>query len=300
MTIRSVAIVGPGRMGLTLAQGLWDSGVVGEVTVYGRHPEPPGHPLFAQGRAEYVYGAAPLDGRSAALILAVPDATIPEVAQAFASQGPAPEGCAAFHLSGALPTDVLEPLHHAGYAVGTLHPLIAVTHPLTGADRLPGASLALTGGPSATRVARGLADALRMSLIEVPAGRRALYHASVVMASTTILPILDRCARLLVRAGVDPDDAVAALLPLVRSTVASVEERGTADSLRGPVARGDVETVSLHLRALDPEDQRFYALVGSELVRLSEGLDPDTRGELTDLFDRYTRPALTEAGGGAG
>ena len=71
MTLRSVAIVGPGRMGLTLAQGLWDSGVVGSITVYGRHPDPPGHPLFAQGSAEYVYGAAPLDGRTAALILAV-------------------------------------------------------------------------------------------------------------------------------------------------------------------------------------------------------------------------------------
>ncbi|MEM7415348.1 MAG: Rossmann-like and DUF2520 domain-containing protein [Gemmatimonadota bacterium] len=300
MTLRSVAIVGPGRMGLTLAQGLWDSGVVGSITVYGRHPDPPGHPLFAQGSAEYVYGAAPLDGRTAALILAVPETTIPEVAHAFAAQGPAPEGCAAFHLSGALPSDVLEPLYHAGYAVGTLHPLLAVTHPLTGADRLPGASLALTGGPMATRVAGALADAMGMSLIEVPAGRRALYHAAVVLASTTILPILDQCARLLVRAGVDHDQAVESLLPLVRSTLASVEERGTAESLRGPVARGDVETVSLHLRALDPEDQRLYALVGSELVRLSEGMDPDTRGELDDLFDRYTRPVLSEAGGGDG
>lgn len=299
MSFRSVAIVGPGRMGLTLASALEESGDVGTITVYGRHPEPPGHPLFIQGLVEYVYGAAPLDPRTEALLLAVPEAAIPEVAHAFAAQGAAPEGCAAFHLSGALPTDVLEPLYHAGYPVASLHPLVAVTHPVTGADRLPGASLALTGGPDSARVARRLADALRMSLLEVPAARRPLYHASVVLASTTVLPVLDLCVRLLSRAGVDPDSAVDAIIPLVRSTLTSVEERGTAESMRGPIARGDLETVDLHLRSLDAEDQRLYAVLGSELVRMAGEMEDETRTELMELFDRYTRPAMSETGGGA-
>lgn len=300
MMFRSVAIVGPGRMGLTIASALHDAGEVGTLTLYGRHPEPPGHPLFTQGEAEYVYGAAPLDRRTTALLLAVPDEALPEVAQAFAGQGEAPDGCAAFHLSGALSTDVLEPLHHAGYAVGSVHPLVAVSHPVTGADRLPGASMSVTGGPSATRVASALAQALGMSLIEVPDGRRSLYHAAVVTASTSILPILDLCGRMLARAGVDPDDALSALIPLVRTTLSSVEERGAAASVRGPIARGDVETVGLHLRAMDAEDQRLYAMLAVELLRLDGDLDDETRAAMSALLARYTEPAHTVAGGGAG
>lgn len=295
---RSVAIVGPGRMGLTIASALREADEVGHLTLYGRHPEPPGHPLFTHGEAEYVYGAAPLDRRATALLLAVPDAVLPEVAQAFAAQGDAPDGCAAFHLSGAISTDVLEPLHHAGYAVGALHPLVAVSHPVTGADRLPGASLSVTGGPGATRIAQALAQALGMSLIEVPDGRRSLYHAAVVTASTSILPILELCGRMLARAGVEPDDALTALTPLVRTTLASVEERGSAASVRGPIARGDVETVGLHLRALDAEDQRLYAMFAVELLRLAEDMDDETREAMSALLARYTDPVRTATGGG--
>ena len=101
------------------------------------------------------------------------------------------------------------------------------------------------------------------------------------------------------RAGVDADDAIAALIPLVRSTLASVEERGVPDSLRGPVARGDVETTALHLRALDPEDQRLYALIGSEVLRLAaEGMDEQTVEELAEVFGRYVEIETTGTGAG--
>lgn len=276
-----VAIVGPGRAGLTLGYALAQAEAVGSLVYYGRRPEPPAHPLFIQGSAEYVFGLAPLPQDTQALFLAVPDRVVPDLAQAVAAQGDAPRGCAAFHLSGALSTEVLGPLHARGYSVGSFHPLQAIAHPVTSAERLPGSYVALTGEPGALGVGRRLCSDLGCPTLSVPETWRPLYHAAAVLASNFLPPLLDAAARILERAGVDHDDALPALLPLVRGTLANIEEVGVEAAITGPVARGDVETVALHLRALEGGDRRLYAFMARELTRLmDERIDEDTRQEL--------------------
>ncbi len=285
--IGSVTVVGPGRMGLAIASALLDSGSTSDVTVFGRRPKPPAHPLFMQGRARYVFGVEPVPRSTAAVFLAVPDEVVPEMAFAMAAHGAAPTGCAAFHLSASLPTDVLAPLHARGYAVGSFHPLQVVEHPISGAARLPGSYIAVIGSPEATAVARHLASALGSPVIGVPATRRPLFHAATVLASSALAPLLDLAARLMERAGVSSEEALPALIPLLRGTLESIEERGLAGVDPGPIASGDVETVALHLRAMDPEDRRLYALLGSELVRLlGDGLEAESREALTEQFER--------------
>ena len=285
--VPSVAIVGPGRMGLALGSALLQTDAIGRLTVFGRRPEPPAHPLFTQGHAEYVFGVEPLAADTSALFLAVPDPLVPEMAHTVAAQGRAPEGCAAFHISGVLSTDVLAPLHAQGYAVGSFHPLQAVAHPVSAADRIPGSYIAVMGAPEAMSVARLLTSAMGSPLIAVPASRRPLFHAATVMASNFLPPLLDLAARLMERAGVTSEEALPALLPLVRGTLSSIEERGLEASVRGPLVTGDVETVALHLRAMEPEDRRLYALFGKELLRLvRSNLDAERGAELHDLFEK--------------
>lgn len=283
--VPAVTIVGPGRMGLALASALLQTEAVGALTVFGRRPEPPAHPLFTQGLARYVFGMESLAPDTAAVFLAVPDEVVPEMAHTVAAQGPAPIGCAAFHLSATLPTDVLAPLHHGGYAIGSFHPMQAVANSVSAADRIPGSYVAVVGSPEATAVARALTAALGSPMIAVPAGRRALFDAAIVLASNYLPPLLDLSARLMERAGVSSEEALPALIPLVRGTLESIEERGLAASVRGPLVTGDMETVALHMRAMDPEDRRLYATFGLELLRLLEGrLSEDDRQELFEQF----------------
>lgn len=280
-----VMIVGPGRMGLALGYALIEADAVASLTVCGRRPEPPTHPLFIQGLATYCFGLEPVPPDTEAVFLAVPDHVVPEMAHALAGQGRAPEGCAAFHLSGALSTEVLAPLHIQGYSVGSFHLLQAVAHPVTGAERIPGSFIAVTGAPRAIAVARRLASALASPMLTVPESRRPLYHAAAVMASNFLAPVLDMATRMMERAGIPHDEALPALLPLVRGALANIEEVGLEQAVTGPVPRGDVETVGLHLRALDPSDRPLYALLGLALTRLaSSRLDEDTRRELTEIF----------------
>lgn len=284
---QQVVIIGPGRAGLALAYALVQSDAGVAVTVCGRRPEPPAHPLFTQGLAEYLFGLARPTAESAAVFLAVPDGVVPEMAHALAGQGTAPEGCAAFHLSGALSTEVLAPLHARGYAVGSFHPLQALAHPVTGAERIPGSWIAVTGAPGALAVARRLAGALGCPILSVPEARRPLYHAAAVMASNFLPPLLDAACRILEQAGVPHDDALPALLPLVEGTLHNIRERGVDGAVTGPIRRGDVETVGLHLRALEREDRRLYAVLGLELLRIAgPALPEEVSRELADRFNQ--------------
>ncbi len=281
-----VCIVGPGRAGTALGYALVQTGAVESLTVCGRRPEPPVHPLFVQGLASYVFGLTRPEADTRAVFLAVPDDVVPEMAHALAGQGAPPEACAAFHLSGALATDVMAPLHARGYEVGSFHPLQAIANPVTGAGRIPGSYLAVTGTPGAVAVARQLAVALGSPVLTVAETRRPEYHAAAVLASNFLPPLLDAACRMLERAGVPHEDTLPALLPLVRGTLANIEEGGLEDAVTGPIPRVDVETVGLHLRALEGEARKLYALLGRRLVRLAGSkLDEDARREILELLE---------------
>lgn len=301
MNLEGIVIVGPGRMGLAIGDALERSGEARHLTYYGRHPEPPSHPLFLQGRARYVFGVEPLEPDCSAVLLAVPDETVPEMAFTLAGHGRAPAGCAAFHLSGALPTDVLGPLHEEGYAVGALHPLVSVTDRLYGADRLTSAFFAVTGASEALAVARRLTAAIDADVVTVPAARKPLFFAAAALAGGHIVPVLSLAARLMERAGVSGDEVLPVLLSLVRDTTRSVGERGLEGSLPEPFAEADLEAVSLHLRALDYEDRRLYAVLGLEMLRLAGApvdaeADPDAseaREAVLELLARHAEMQST-------
>jgi predicted short-subunit dehydrogenase-like oxidoreductase (DUF2520 family) len=223
---------------------------------------------------------------TAAVFLAVPDDVVSEMAHTLAAQGAPRAECAAFHLSGALATEILAPLHARGYAIGSFHPLQAVAHPVTGAERLPGSSVAVTGAPAAAAVARRLAASMGCPVINVPEQWRPLYHAAAVTAANYLPPLIDAACRMLERAGVSHDDALPALVPLVEGVLANIVELGVEGAVTGPVARGDVETVDLHLRVLDGDDRRLYATFGRELTRLiGSELPEDARRALLERFE---------------
>lgn len=276
-----LAIVGPGRMGLALGSALRRAGAIAGLVYYGRSPEPPAHSLFADPHVRYVHGLGrPREGTTA-VVLAAPDAAVPEIAAHLAGHGPAPGGCAALHLSGALTVDPLAPLHAAGYALGSFHPLQAVADPDRGAERLRGSWFAIAGEPAALQVCRRLASGLGSRTFAVARRDRPVYHAAAVFASNYVVALLDVASRLATAAGMPPDEALQALLPLAEGSLANLRELGVEGALTGPVERGDLETVRLHLRALPPRERDLYIALARELLeRAPRRLDEESAEEL--------------------
>ncbi len=261
-------IVGPGRLGLALGYALWQADGVESLVYQGRRPEPPSHPLFNQGVARYGFGLERPSPGTTGVFLAVPDDVVLELARVLAAQGEAPERCAAFHMSGALSTDVLSPLHAVGYNVGSFYPLQTVAHPVTGADRLAGSSVAIAGEPPALQVAQRLLGTLGCRALSVPARSRPTQHAAAVLGSNYLAVVLASALRMLGSAGISGEDAIVALLALARGTIDNIEEMGLERAMVGPVTRGEVETLSLHLRSVDPRSREIYKVLGRELIEL--------------------------------
>ena len=87
-------------------------------------------------------------------------------------------------------------------------------------------------------------DALR-------SGVRPLYHASANYVGPFLIALLEEAVTLWQAFGVQEREALTALLPLLRRTLAAVQKDGLAGGMGGCVARGDVGTLRAHLRALD-------------------------------------------------
>jgi predicted short-subunit dehydrogenase-like oxidoreductase (DUF2520 family) len=231
-------------------------------------------------------GPAGLPVATTVVVLAVPDRALTEVTFDLARFGASPPGCVALHLSGVLSTDVLEPLHRAGYATGSFHPLQTVADPWHAGDRLHGVAFAVAGEPAAMSAGRRLASALGGTTLVIPPTMRPVYHAAAQLASGGAVALLAAAVHTLARTGVPEEDALLALLPLMQGTLDNVRQLGVPASLTGPIAQGDADAVRLHLARLSPRERVLYCELGRELLELARaaGLDAERADEIEVLL----------------
>jgi len=188
------------------------------------------------------------------LLLAVPDRAVAALARELS--GAVRGGWSrrvVLHHAGALGPEVLRPLARLGAPTGVLHPMQALGDPAAARLVLPGSRARIEGHPRAMRAARRLARDLGLVPLAAaslsPAGRQT-YHAAASLLSNDLIALLSLAVDLLESIGMQRGDAVRALGPLGRGTLAQAERRGLAAALTGPVVRGDSETVAAHLRRL--------------------------------------------------
>jgi predicted short-subunit dehydrogenase-like oxidoreductase (DUF2520 family) len=220
-----VAVIGDGRLGNALADGLRSAGL----TVLG--------PL---GR-----GASPDKAEVDVVLLCVPDGEIGAAAALV------PGGIPVGHCSGATSLEVL-----AGHGGFSLHPLMTITAESTG-DAFAGAGAAVAGtSPPMLELARGLAARLRMRPIEIAPGDRTAYHAAASIASNFLVTLEAAAERLAATVGMERGD----LVPLVRASVENWASLGPERALTGPVARGDEATVARQREAIAERAPELLAL----------------------------------------
>ena len=176
------------------------------------------------------------------------------------------------HVSGALGLDALGAL--SGNPVGSFHPLQSFPAP-----RDPSAFRGITVAIDASkpllrrRLAR-LARDLGARPKHVTDRERVVYHAAAVFASNFVDVVFAEAVRQLEKIGWSERESVTALLPLIEGAVANIRSSGPVKALTGPIRRGDAETVTRHLSALDnPDLYRMLGLVALEIA-IEAGLDP--------------------------
>ncbi len=204
------------------------------------------------------------------VLIATPDAAIHPVAAALQELGAVRPSHVVLHLSGLHDREALAPLGVTGAALGSLHPLQAVSDPETAPARLEGAFAGVEGDDRAMASAERLARAAGMTPVRLPAGSKPGYHAAAAMASNLTVALFALAMRVAERAGVPAESVGPMYFGLLRGTVENLEGRDPAAALTGAIRRGDVATVRAHLEAVRGDEREVYRLLGREALGLAQ------------------------------
>jgi predicted short-subunit dehydrogenase-like oxidoreductase (DUF2520 family) len=217
------------------------------------------------------------------LFIATADDAIAKVCANVASYGFG--GCqAVFHLSGALGSEILAPAAQAGLGVASIHPLGSFAELEQARELLPHCWFTIEGNSKgivwAERVLRQLGARFR----QLEREKKPRYHLAAVFASNYLLSLLSVAAELWQELGLKPEEG---LWQLADGTIANARKYGIGSSLTGPIKRGDLETVALHMAQLKdkPCVLRLYRQLGLQALKLS-GLGAERKRSLATLLGK--------------
>lgn len=178
------------------------------------------------------------------------------------------------HCCGAESTDILAPARKSGARTGAFHPLQTFASVEKALENIPGSTVAIEAEPPLLQTLKDIAAALGGQWIELKAGDRVVYHVSAVVACNYLVTLEKLATDLWQTFNVPRQQAVRALLPLIRGTIRNIETIGIPDCLTGPIARGDIGTVKKHLDALKkaaPDLLSTYRELGLKTIPVALG-----------------------------
>src|SRR4051812_31245710 len=232
----------------------------------------------ARGDAQKVVDASDI------VFLTVPDNAIGPVCESLRWKDQA-----AVHCSGAAEVSLLKA---AGSSIGGFHPLVMFADPEVSARNIASAAIAVEAEEPLATPLRNMVQALGARLLVIPPGSRAAYHGGAHFAAAFVCASLAAGVEIYRRVGIAEDDALAALLGLLRGATDAIAHSGPARAMAGSIARGDIDTVRRHLEALerlDPQLRDFYCALARRTVPLAlaaGGITRERAEELEKLLGR--------------
>jgi len=185
-----------------------------------------------------------------------------------------------FHTSGALTSDLLDPLAQRGATVFSLHPIQTFPKLISARDQIravEGIWYGCEGLRGYRTAARRIAKELGGRIVFVPKEKKILYHIACVFASNYSMVLLGAAEMLAKEAGLR---SLEPLKRLVETSFRHGLEHGPTKALTGPLTRGSVDILQRHMEEMtekSPELLPVYSAlalfgltIGAKQGRLSE------------------------------
>ena len=239
-----IGFIGAGRLGTALAWSFEAAGL--RVTAVASS-----NPASARVLADAIPGCEAMAAQAVVdrcdlIFLTTPDSAI---SAACASLRWRPD-VSVVHCSGVTEVDALHAARHQGACIGGFHPMQTFGDPAAAVASLPGSTITIEADEPLNAILVALAGQLNCRVNRLPPGMRARYHASAGFTSQFINALFAEAARVWESWGATEAQALQAMLPMARGTLASIESAGIAGGMPGPVSRGDVGSVEKHVAAL--------------------------------------------------
>ncbi|MEI8298838.1 MAG: DUF2520 domain-containing protein [Pseudomonadota bacterium] len=262
-----IGFVGAGRVARTLSQAFVQANLP-VIAVYSRNQE------AAQLLHRRTPTAQPMSQPQAVLdvcdtiFLTVSDDAIGPVCDAL----PWRSHHRVIHCSGVTDISALDSAKAESAATGGFHPIQMFANPNVALETLPGCTIGIEADQPLQTELESIAKLLGCVPFALAPGMRPLYHASTYYVGPFLIALLDESVRLWQSLGASETEALRAMVPLLRGTVAAVLDGGLANGMGGCVARGDVGTIAKHLGALDARSSsagRLYRELALRTVPLA-------------------------------
>lgn len=262
--MESVAIIGAGKVGTTLAVALKKAGYSIAGISSRRHDSARAAARYAE--TEAFSSHIELTTRASIIFITTPDRAIKKVCAGIAGAGGFKKGQVVLHTSGAHSSDILAPAKEKGAFVLSFHPLQTIPNVESGLENLPGSYFTIEGDERAFPVAEKMVKALGGKLLSIPTEMKPLYHAAACVVCNYFVGLIDLGLQMMSALGVSRDEALNALMPLIEGTLNNIKRVGVPQALTGPIERGDADTIKAHLELMDkvmPEFTPLYKHLGA-------------------------------------
>lgn len=195
------------------------------------------------------------------------------------------------HMSGAHSSKLLESCKQKGAEIFSLHPLQSVTDIEKAVEDFNESifSIESFSGEFNENI-QTILKLLEDRYFTIESDKKVIYHMSACVFSNYLTTLMDFGLALTSSIGIEKDQAFLAMRPLIESTLKNIAKNGIENSLSGPLARGDLETIKDHLKTYEHENQgyedfyRFMGIKTVEFIKKNEYLSEQDIHQMMELL----------------
>ena len=256
-------IVGAGRLGTSLSSALIHHMQWQLMAVCNQHLDTALHQVALLNSGHAVASIAALP-HAPITFITTSDDDLASVAEALAKSSFVQPGDMIVHCSGVHYSAILSPLKNRGCYVASLHPLKAFPSKSPDVDAFSQCDCVVEGEESVVIFLSMLFGQLGAKVISLSAEKKPLYHAAATMASNYLVTLASSATSLLMDAGIAPSQAKLMCERLMENSLHNIKGSARVEqALTGPLMRGDMNTLLLHLNAIkNPHVEGLYRAAG--------------------------------------
>lgn len=174
------------------------------------------------------------------------------------------------HCSGSLSSKIFSHINDSGAFGYSIHPMYAFSDRYNSYKNLNEAFFSIEGNNENIDIIKDIFEVLKNKYFVITHDIKPLYHLASVTVSNLVLSLIDIGCNALINCGIKREDALKALLPLIKNNIENLSEKDLVEAITGPVERGDLNTIRHHLEVVPKEFENTYRELSINLIKLSE------------------------------
>ncbi|MGV8145971.1 MAG: Rossmann-like and DUF2520 domain-containing protein [Alkaliphilus sp.] len=232
--------------------------------------------------------------RSDLIFITTNDDSIKSVCEEIANNDGFKKGSMVGHMSGAHSSVILESARKQNCNTFSLHPLQAFASVDKAIIDLQNTVFSLEGDDRTEEITKML-EFCGNNYFIVDSKDKTLYHIAACIVSNYTVTLMDVGLEVFENIGIDKEEGFRALLPLINGSLENINKYGTASALTGPIARGDIKTITKHIeeiKARIPDMLENYCMLGEKTTELASKTKLEGREDIIKELNKKWKEGL--------